>query len=284
VHVFAIGNATLDIVNEVDAYPPEDSEVRANRQMHRRGGNSANSLVVLRQLGHRCSWQGVLARDPQSDWIVQDLRRCGVSLSGCPRLDGATPTSYVTLSAATGSRSIVHHRDLPELAASDFVDVSLDGVDWLHWEGRVADVLRTMLQRAATESRAPRSLEIEKPRPGIETCFDLADLLMFSRHFAVAVGYPDAVRLLHDLVPRGSEGYCTWGSEGAWCIDRDGNVFHAAVGLDQPAVDTLGAGDVFNAGVMHARGNGRAPESALQFAVELAARKCCHQGLEGWIN
>lgn len=67
--ILAIGIATLDIVNLVADYPPEDSEVRALDQRVSRGGNATNTLVVLSQLGHRCSWGGVLAEDADSrDW------------------------------------------------------------------------------------------------------------------------------------------------------------------------------------------------------------------------
>ena len=58
-HVLAVGVATLDIINEVESYPPEDGEVRALAQAIRRGGNASNTLVVLSQLGHSCEWAGV---------------------------------------------------------------------------------------------------------------------------------------------------------------------------------------------------------------------------------
>jgi ketohexokinase len=63
-HILGIGIATLDIINSVDGYPAEDTEVRALRQQLRRGGNCTNTLAVLSQLGHRCAWGGVLAAEP----------------------------------------------------------------------------------------------------------------------------------------------------------------------------------------------------------------------------
>jgi ketohexokinase len=49
-----VGIATLDIINVVDTYPAENSEVRALSQQKVRGGNATNSLVVLSQLGYQC--------------------------------------------------------------------------------------------------------------------------------------------------------------------------------------------------------------------------------------
>ena len=118
--VLGVGTATLDIVNEVATYPQEDAEVRALGQRQMRGGNVTNSLVVLSQLGHPCAWAGTLGDDPASALILTDLDRHGVDTRLVVRHPGRfTPTSYIALSRATGTRTIVHHRDLPELAPSD---------------------------------------------------------------------------------------------------------------------------------------------------------------------
>ena len=50
-HILLNGIATLDIINQLDHYPLEDSEVRALNQISRIGGNAANSSIVLQQLG-----------------------------------------------------------------------------------------------------------------------------------------------------------------------------------------------------------------------------------------
>ncbi len=44
--ILGVGTATLDLINSVAAYPPEDSEVRASAQRRARGGNCANTLAV----------------------------------------------------------------------------------------------------------------------------------------------------------------------------------------------------------------------------------------------
>ena len=44
--ILAVGIATLDIINTVDRYPEEDSEIRALSQHQTRGGNATNTLRV----------------------------------------------------------------------------------------------------------------------------------------------------------------------------------------------------------------------------------------------
>ena len=60
VRVMCVGIATLDIINRVEQYPAEDSEVRALAQSQRMGGNAANTATVLAQLGVQAFWVGNL--------------------------------------------------------------------------------------------------------------------------------------------------------------------------------------------------------------------------------
>jgi ketohexokinase len=275
--VICVGIATLDIVNRVREYPPEDSEVRALGQSRRTGGNAANTAMVLAQLGLEVRWLGNLGQP--CEIAERDFSRHGVDISDAVRIVGKPmPTSYILLSEATGSRSIVHYRDLPEYRASDFASLDLGGVHWVHFEGRATDQLASMLRRAGDIPGLAVSLEVEKPRPGIENLFGYAGLLLFSRDYARAKGFVEPVALLQSLPP-GSVATCTWGASGAWAVDREGQVHHAAVNLSEAAVDTLGAGDVFNAGIIHALSRDLPVARALEAAVSLAAAQCARDGL-----
>ncbi|WP_223248467.1 hypothetical protein, partial [Sulfurirhabdus autotrophica] len=70
--ILGIGVATLDMIFDVARYPSGDEEVRAKNLRVARGGNVANTLVMLSQLGHACSWGGVLAEGLDSNVIVED--------------------------------------------------------------------------------------------------------------------------------------------------------------------------------------------------------------------
>lgn len=276
--VMCVGTATLDIVNRVEHYPLEDSEIRALSQTRRVGGNAANSAIVLAQLGAEATWTGHLAQP--ADRIERTLRGYGVDTSLATRVPGATtPTSYILLSEATGSRSIVHYRDLPEYPADAFLGLDLRRFDWVHFEGRAIDQLATMLSHARRQCGLPVSLEIEKPRSGIEDLFDQADLLLFSRDYAEARGVTHPEDLLRGL-RKGVLATCTWGADGAWAIDQDGRLWHSPAPALPSVIDTIGAGDVFNAAMIHAVTTGKTVEAALPFAVDLASRQCTREGLD----
>lgn len=278
-NILAIGIATLDVINTVESYPNEDSEVRALKQHQTRGGNATNTLTVLSQLGHDCHWAGVLIDEPDSQIILSELAHYHIDTSACRQLaTGKMPTSYITVSQQTGSRSIVHHRDCPEYSFQDFQEINLKEFDWIHFEGRNIDDTYLMLEHLATHHPdLPYSLEIEKPRLNIEALFKFPSILMFSQHYANANGFYDAISLLQSLPPH-TTASCTSGQQGAWAINGRGKILHSEASHPPQVIDTLGAGDTFNAGLIHSLLNNRSLQIALSNACQLAGHKCGQRG------
>jgi len=285
--VLGIGNATLDIIHQVDCYPGENEEVRCNSRILRRGGNVANTLVVLSQLGLSCRWAGMLVDNAEGDLVADDLSRHGIDISASECLgSGSMPVSSVVISKQTGSRTITHFRDLPEYSFSAFSAIDLEPLDWLHFEGRNVAGIRQMLKRVREISPGVRcSLEIEKPRDGIESLFPLTDVLMFSRNYADARGVADPLALLQSVHAdcSGADLFCAWGDAGAAALGRDGREYlHPAV-TPARVVDTLGAGDTFNAGIISGYLDALNIEAILARACRLAGNKCGQSGLDGLI-
>ncbi|MFP4273156.1 MAG: PfkB family carbohydrate kinase [Halothiobacillaceae bacterium] len=281
--ILATGIATLDIVNHVNGYPPEDSEVRAVAQTVRRGGNAANLLAVLTQFGHQCHFAGTLGEDPDGRRIERDLTDRGIDISAARRIAGGhAPTSYILLNTRNGSRSIVHYRDLPEYGLDSFMDLALGEFDWLHFEGRNCDELDGMLALARSiVVDQPISLEVEKERPGIDRLFGLADIIFFSRVFARGRGFDDPEVFL--AAARGWAPHAvlvlSWGDRGAYLCTQDG-ILHEPARTVPEVVDTIGAGDTFIAGFIDARLNGRTLANALVEACRLAERKIAQDGFD----
>ncbi len=283
--ILAVGIATLDIINSVDAYPAEDDELRATSQRVCRGGNATNTLVVLSQLGHQCHWAGVSVVDEaDAAFIENDLAQHQINSDAVTRLKhGKVPTSYITHNRSTGSRTIVHYRDLPEYAFDAFSKIKLSPFDWLHFEGRNVDATAQMLQRAKSKRPALRcSLETEKERVNIDRLFPHADVLLFSKVFAQARGYQNAAELFSTIRPLAPNAtlICAWGTQGAWGLDAGENrAQHSPAFIPDNIVDTLAAGDTFNAGIIDALNRKLSLPAALTSACQLAGKKCGHAGL-----
>lgn len=287
--ILGAGTATLDLVNEVATYPNEDSEVRAQDQHRRRGGNAANTLAVLAQLGHRCAWAGTWADEPDGRWILADLEAGGVRTDPAVRVAaGESPISYITLARDTGSRTIVHYRDLPELTASDLATGDLTAYRWVHLEARPNTNEIRRMQRLVREHnpRASISLEVEKPRPGLEHCLHDPDVVLFSGDYARTQGFAAPEAFLGSLDPAAVPGLkvCTWGEGGAAALDNGRRMHRVAAHPPEQVVDTVGAGDTFNAGLIDALLQHSSPPDALEAAARLAGRKCGRYGLDGLVE
>ncbi|PWB79976.1 MAG: ketohexokinase [Candidatus Methylomirabilota bacterium] len=282
--ILAVGTATLDLIFTVARYPGEDAEVRAEGLRISPGGNAANTLVVLSQLGHACAFGGVLADSPEAASILERLARYHIDLTACRRVCGRPPTSSVLLSLKGGSRTIVHYRDLPEYTDEDFRRIDLTPFGWIHLETR--DGLQTgRMIRRLRESRPDLSysVEIEKPRPGIEAVFADATLLIFSRAYVGHCGFdaPQSFLLrMREQAPK-ADLVLPWGDEGAYGLDRWGTMHHSPAYPPVEVKDTLGAGDTFNAALIDACLKGLGLAEALSHACRLAGKKCGQIGLEG---
>lgn len=282
--ILGIGNLVLDTLLFCNQYPSEDAEVRAQQRQFKLGGNTANSLYVLSQLGHQTSIVTTLATDHQAKQLKKTLEDYRIDTQHIQRfIKGSTPTSYVLLSQETGTRTITHFRDLPECDFDHFAKIEIEDYDWLHFEGRNIEALAGMLNIAKTFlTHQPISLEVEKPREGIEALFSHAKLLIFSHHYAKAKGYENAETLLNDIHSQypDQQLVCTWGDQGASGIDHQGQIFHQPAIKIKKTVDTLGAGDTFNAALIHHLIAGNDLKTATSEASQLAARKCQQIGLD----
>lgn len=283
--LLGVGCAVLDIVREVERYPGEDEEVRALAQMRRLGGNVANTLSILRQLGHACAWCGTLAVDAASDEILAAMEGVGIDTSPARRLAGCqSPLSCVTLSRATGSRTIIHFRDLPELDAQDFTRLPLTGYGWLHFEGRHPAQTTLMLRDAAARRPdLPISLEIEKPRPDLDSLFEGPWILIFSRAYVLASDHREPEAFLAAQWARTTAEFLflPWGEVGAYGQARQGPLCFTPASASGPVLDTLAAGDVFNAALIDGLRKGLSLEVVLERATNLAGHKCGQRGLDG---
>jgi len=287
--ILGIGIATLDIINQVERYPAEDDELRAQSQRRLRGGNCANTLAVLSELGHSCHWAGTLADDSGAVFIRQDLTARGIDLSAAKTIPGgATPTSYITLSRATGSRTIVHHRDLPELSATDFAQADLGALEWVHFEGRNPNETAQMIARVAAERPGlPISVEIEKPRPGIEALFQLpqsaSSVIIIARAFAEQQGAQDPETFLQRFAKHAHASLLLlpWGAQGAYALTNERDLLFAPAQPPAKVIDTIAAGDVFNAAAIAALLDKQPVDQVLKSANALAGHSCGQLGIDG---
>ncbi|XP_030830443.1 ketohexokinase [Strongylocentrotus purpuratus] len=287
-----VGLACVDIVNVAAVYPTEDTDQKLLDQQVNRGGNATNTSVVLSQLGSPVEWFGTLATDNLADVITEDLEKYGVICDNVRQYDNCvTPLSCVIVNASSGSRTILHkNKTLPELDPKDFEKLDLGKYSWIHFEGRNQVNVEKMIsmiddynERRKDSKPITVSVEAEKTRNITHSFLQKAEFVFISKDYSMAMGYNSAEECLNGvrekkLLKIGAKAICAWGEKGAWGLEESGRIVHSPTYPPIKVVDTLGAGDTFNAGVLHALNRGRTLEEALRLGCQVAGQKVGRSG------
>ncbi|XP_010603083.1 ketohexokinase isoform X5 [Fukomys damarensis] len=291
--ILCVGLVVLDVISVVDQYPEEDTDRRCLSQRWQRGGNASNSCTVLSLLGAPCAFMGSLGPGHVADFLVADFRRRGVDVSQVSwQSKGDTPCSCCIVNISNGSRTIVlYDTNLPDVSAKDFEKVDLARFKWIHIEGRNASEQVKMLQRIEQhnaklplEQQIRVSVEIEKPRKELFQLFSYGEVVFVSKDVAKHLGFQsaaEALRGLYGRVRKGATLICAWAEEGADALGPDGQLLHSDAFSPPRVVDTLGAGDTFNASVIFSLSRGNSVQEALRFGCQVAGKKCGLQGFDG---
>ncbi|XP_050989946.1 ketohexokinase isoform X6 [Labeo rohita] len=181
--------------------------------------------------------------------------------------------------------------NLPDVSVEDFSKVDLSQYKWIHWEGRNADEQVKMIERVREynskqeeKNRITISVEIEKIREPLYQLFPLGDLVFVSKDVAQHFGFTSAAAALKGFCGRLRKGatlICAWAEKGADAMGPDGVIIHSDAFPPEKLVDTLGAGDTFNASMIYSLSNGGSLQDALTFGCQIAGKKCGVHGYDG---
>lgn len=277
--IFLLGNVVQDILLLTPEYPDEDSEQRIAAVEYTLGGNIANTARVLKQFDHEVTWCGVLPDNTHGQRLASQLNELGIHtlIHWLPN-HYQVPTSYIVLNQSNGSRTIMHHRNMPELTAHQILPILDDThYDWAHIEARNPKEQQHIIKHLAHTGCTRISLEIEKAREDLAKLETLASVIMYSRAYAQSLGYNETQTFLESGSNTNQTRVCGWGEKGAGAQDNNGNYYWQAANAIK-AMDTLGAGDVFNAGIIHyySKNIGH----TLKQACLLAEKKCRQNGFD----
>ncbi|KAG2201691.1 hypothetical protein INT46_007143 [Mucor plumbeus] len=300
-NVLLVGQIYQDTILHVHKFPEEDTKMRANNAEQRTGGNTCNTAKVLAQYNdiNVCYMSAAGSRETSSH-IIETLQNIETNETILYRKDKMLPSSIIIHNEESGSRTIISNNDLTDLTCEEFVQVftkiNKNNQWWIHFEGRNIDQTIEQIDWLNTKALEERwrhnliiSVEIEKPeRENIDLLIERGDVVFFSKIYAQHHQFTDAHSfliespLLQQKLKPSAIAFCTDGSKGASAFyNQTKQAFHAIPPSIKKVVDTVGAGDTFNAGVIwYLSQHTLQIADALKFACHLATQKVAQQGFD----
>jgi sugar/nucleoside kinase (ribokinase family) len=246
------------------------------------GGSAANTACWLSSLGVDVALVAAVGDDDLGRVALEALDRFGVEFAGT--VDPKLPTgSCVVLVDTDGGRTMLPDRGANEALSPEAVDAAVRSTpDWLHLSGYalLGEGSHPAAQRAlgaARQQPVPWSVDAASAAPlrargpsRFLAWIEGADLLFANDDELRAIGgVRAALDSAHEVVAKLGPAGASW---------TDGTRSESSPAATATVVDTVGAGDAFDAGFLAARLDGADPGAALHAGTLAAARAVSQRG------
>jgi sugar/nucleoside kinase (ribokinase family) len=270
--IYVVGNVNVDLILGVlDRWPPIGTETVLPRSELRAGGQAGNAGLALAALGARHGVVANIGADALGRWLLDAFPNSSAAWTRCP----SATTITVGIVHPGGERTFFVLDQLPERAAAGDI-VLLCGV---FLSPLLVDGGRELLARLRERGFAV-ALDTGWPNAGwaslraaVESWLPFIDHVLLNELETTGLAGTDdlmaAVAWLRERMRPGTSLIVKCGPHGAQAWRGAEHLSCAAPAVE--VVDTIGAGDVFNAGYLHGLAGGRNLETAVRQAVAAAS-------------
>lgn len=271
------GGLLLDRYHELDAYPPRGGDAVILDEYELVGGCAVNMAAAFHNLGGEAHIVASLGRGPIAGRIRAYLEEHGLSLRFIGPAGGDAGYCYVFLEP-DGERTFLTRDSLGPFPAeqvnsglSDMDGAALTGYYLLDEPEAVADCVCAFADGGGRLLYDPGPM-LHRLDPGAQArVLQAASIVTMNREEAARSGFRPRPEQIF-VVKMGEEG---------------GRVFHGGRVFDYPAVpaetvDSTGAGDAFDGGLLFGLCSGRSLEDSVALAARCAARTVGIRGPHGF--
>ena len=280
--ITGVGAAVLDYLNVIEAYPQEEGSTHITQIIRQGGGACATAVVAAKRLGMYGQMITSVGDDETGKQILDGLDEEGIDTTMIEVVPGGiSPHSEIMVNPETGTRTkFVCSSTLPPIEWNADQIAVLKNSDILHVDGTRYDNAMAAIE-IAKQNHIMVSVDgrhLEKDRELSRRMAEMADILIMSASYSRLV--TNAGRAEDGMAYFASRGpkviISTQGTHGclAW-IDGHVEVFP---GYSVKAVDSTGAGDVFNGAFIAAYMRGSDVRQSIRYATIAAALKCTQIG------
>ncbi len=274
--VLVVGELNVDLIlNQIEKFPVIGKEVLARKMTLTLGSSSAIFASNLSTLGSRVAFSGQLGMDDFGDHVITSLESKGVNTSGILRSSNVSTGATIVLNFGEDRAMVTHPGAMANFSMDDIPDKVWTQSKHLHvssiflqpaLKNEIVKLYRKAKALGLTTSLDPQWDPAEKWDIDFKSLLAYVDVFLPNakelEHITKIKNIKAAARSLPTVnivvVKNGGEGACLW----------DGKEF-----LDQPSflnsevVDSIGAGDSFDAGFIHKFIQQRPLRECLEFAA-----------------
>ena len=286
IQVIGLGQACVDYLGTLNAFPHEDEKAELTDLHIQCGGPASTALVTLSRFGVSTAFLGSISDDPFGVKIFNTLKNEKIGVSSLKITPGYTSQfAFIAITKETGKRTIFWHRGtVPHLLKRDVDIRQFPKARILHTDGLMVEASIEAARQAQSIGMTV-VMDAGTMRDGSKELSKFVTILIASETFASPLVGRDAPHdiALHALRELGPEQVViTLGANGSIGLDNHGVIIRQKA-FPVSAVDTTGAGDVYHGGYIYGLLQGWDMRDCMRFASAAAALKCTHVGAQNGI-
>lgn len=191
--ILSFGIAAVDFIAVVDHFPEPDEKMRSSSLWIAGGGNAANSACAIGRLSEYASVDCATAvgNDANGNTIIDGLEENGVGTKFIERFEGNSPFSYI-LTTPDNARTIIHQPSSRDMTKK-FADKNIPLKDYfaIHFDCRHPEAA-VHLSKKCVKAGIPYSLDVERPREGLEDLMKNAKVVICNSNYCnIVLGEPE---------------------------------------------------------------------------------------------
>ncbi len=285
-----VGSVNMDVITRTPRFPRPGETLTGTSLSFMPGGKGANQAVALARLGARVEMVGAIGGDILGGRYGSVLAGEGVGIRGLAILSGATTGTASIAVSDTGENEIVivpgaNARVTPEFVRNNAGLIESAGFLLVQLEIPLDSVLEAcrLARRAGTRVILDPAPAPTAPLP--EELYSLVDVITPNETEAALLTGADTAteegieKAARTLLSRGVKTVVVKaGARGAYCAE--GSSFIRVPGFSVTTVDTVAAGDSFNAALAFALSRGDSLTRAIRYANAVGAISTTREGAQ----
>ncbi|HMJ70284.1 MAG TPA: carbohydrate kinase family protein [Cyclobacteriaceae bacterium] len=274
--VLVVGELNVDLIlNKIDQFPVMGKEVLADAMTLTLGSSSAIFASNLSTLGSRVTFSGKVGKDDFGNYVLSFLKRKGVDVSNVLSSHETSTGATIVLNYGEDRAMVTHPGAMAEFTINDIPDVLFQESRHLHvssiflqpsLKNDILELFRKAKSSGMTTSLDPQWDPAEKWDIDFESLLPCVDVFMPNlKELECITGIQDPLTAMKSLSSPNIVAVKN-GRAGAWLLKGDELLSQPSF-INRNVVDSIGAGDSFDAGFIHKFIQQRSLKECLEFAA-----------------